>query len=71
MTGHPHTRNVKRDDPVTRYQHYAQVWKEQKAPGEKDHRNVRRNVRQHMTHHDSLPKVTNIYRFGINFVKIN
>lgn len=57
MSDHPHTRNVQRDDPVTRYQRYSQLWKEQQAPGEKDHRNLRWNVRGHMTQFDNVHKV--------------
>ncbi|KAH3858981.1 centriolar and ciliogenesis-associated protein HYLS1-like [Dreissena polymorpha] len=49
---HPHTKNIKKSDPVARYQHFRQSWDVQKAPGEKNHKNLRWNVREQMLAQD-------------------
>ena len=54
MTTHPHTKNVKKHDPVSRYQQYKDNWTSQRAPGEKHHSGLRWNVREQMLHHDQV-----------------
>lgn len=49
---HPHTRNIKKSDPVARYQQFKQSWDVQRAPGEKNHKNLRWNVREQMLAQD-------------------
>ncbi|KAL4238656.1 cilium assembly [Mactra antiquata] len=49
---HPHTRNVKKNDPVNRYQQFRQSWQAQRAPGEKNHKNLRWNIREQMLSQD-------------------
>ncbi|XP_053402266.1 centriolar and ciliogenesis-associated protein HYSL1-like isoform X2 [Mercenaria mercenaria] len=49
---HPHTRNIKKSDPVARYQQFRQSWQVQRAPGEKNHKNLRWNVREQMLAQD-------------------
>ena len=59
MTSNPHTRNIKKSDPVSRYQQYRQSWTAQRAPGEKSHKSLRWHVREHMLYHDEVvEKVT-------------
>ena len=59
---HPHTRNIKKSDPVARYQQFQQSWQVQKAPGEKNHKNLRWNVREQMLAQDIVyEKVCKIY----------
>ena len=54
MTGAPHTKNIRKSDPVSRYQQYQEQWRQQKAPGEKKHKNLRWGVREHMLHKDEV-----------------
>lgn len=49
---HPHTRNIKKSDPVARYQQFRQSWNVQRAPGEKNHKNLQWNVREMMLAQD-------------------
>jgi len=49
---HPHTRNIRKTDPVARFQQFQQSWAAQKAPGEKNHKNLRWNVREQMLAQD-------------------
>lgn len=53
---HPHTKNIKRSDPVSRHQQFKQAWQKQKAPGEKQHKGLRWNVREMMLYHDEVVK---------------
>ncbi|XP_071510700.1 centriolar and ciliogenesis-associated protein HYLS1-like [Diadema antillarum] len=50
----------KKTDPVTRHQMYRAQWSSQKAPGEKKHKELRWNVREHMMHKDEVvqPRLT-------------
>ena len=59
MSDHPHTRNIKKVDNVTRYHQYKELWDAQKAPGEKAHKNLRWSVKENMLYHDEVVKVTN------------
>ncbi len=54
MTAHPHTKNIRKNDPVDRYQQYKQSWTAQRAPGEKTHKHLRWSVREHMLYHDEV-----------------
>lgn len=45
---HPHIKNIKKCDPVNRYQQFRESWDAQKAPGEKNHKDLRWNVRELM-----------------------
>lgn len=49
---HPHTKNIRKSDPVARYQEFRKSWDLQKAPGEKNHKNLRWNVREQMLAQD-------------------
>lgn len=48
MEEHPHTKNLRRMDPVNRYHEMKQAWSLQKAPGEKLHKRLRWNIREQM-----------------------
>lgn len=72
---HPHTRNVRKSDPVARYQQFRQSWTHQRAPGEKKHNQLRWNIREQMLAQDQVVKKVSsddfnvyiiIYRFLIN-----
>jgi len=54
MSGHPNTHRVRKTDPVSQFQKYSRNWKEQSAPGEKNHQNLRWNVREQMQYHDEV-----------------
>lgn len=49
---HPHTKNLRKSDPVARYQEFRKSWEQQRAPGEKNHKNLRWNVREQMLAQD-------------------
>ncbi|KAK7103740.1 centriolar and ciliogenesis-associated protein HYSL1-like isoform X2 [Littorina saxatilis] len=48
MTDHPHTKNLRRADPVKRHKQIQQIWATQQAPGEKLRKGLRWNVKQQM-----------------------
>lgn len=54
MSTEPHKQNIRKSDPVARYQLYRTSWQSHRAPGEKQHKNLRWNVREHMLHHDEV-----------------
>ena len=54
MLANPHTRNIRKCDPVSRYQQYSQCWNSQKAPGEKKHNSLRWHVREQMLYQDEV-----------------
>ncbi|XP_074662609.1 uncharacterized protein LOC141915103 [Tubulanus polymorphus] len=58
MIDHPHTRNLKRCDPVNRGNQYREAWDSQRAPGEKQHKSLRWNIRENMLYHDTVVKKT-------------
>ena len=60
MTSQPHTKNIKKTDPVSKYQQYRESWQSQRAPGEKKHKALRWHVREHMLYHDEVVKKVNI-----------
>ena len=45
---HPHTKNLRRADPVARFHQMRQCWALQQAPGENDRKGLRWNVREQM-----------------------
>ncbi|XP_061191918.1 centriolar and ciliogenesis-associated protein HYSL1-like [Saccostrea echinata] len=51
---HPHTRNIRKSDPVARYQQFRQSWSQQRAPGEKKHNQLRWNIREQMLAQDQV-----------------
>ncbi|KAL3873367.1 hypothetical protein ACJMK2_036497 [Sinanodonta woodiana] len=51
---HPHTKNLRKSDPVARYQQFRQSWMQQLAPGEKFHKQLRWNVREQMLAQDMV-----------------
>ena len=54
MARDPHTRHIRKMDPVARFQKYRQSWQCQNAPGENSHKNLRWNVRAQMLYHDPV-----------------
>ncbi|XP_041351378.1 hydrolethalus syndrome protein 1 homolog [Gigantopelta aegis] len=53
---HPHIRNLRKCDPVARFQQFQQVWQTHKTPGEKDHKDLRWNIRAQMLTQDTFEK---------------
>ncbi|XP_072436627.1 centriolar and ciliogenesis-associated protein HYLS1 [Chiloscyllium punctatum] len=51
---HPHTRNIKKSDPVAKYFEYKQNWETFKAPGEKDRKELRWGIREQMLYNHQL-----------------
>lgn len=49
-----HTKPVRKSDPVARYQQFRRSWSQQRAPGEKTHKNLRWNVREQMLSQDQV-----------------
>lgn len=49
-----HTKQLRKSDPVARYQQFRQSWSHQRAPGEKKHNNLRWNVREQMLSQDQV-----------------
>uniref|UniRef100_A0A4W5PE71 HYLS1 centriolar and ciliogenesis associated n=1 Tax=Hucho hucho TaxID=62062 RepID=A0A4W5PE71_9TELE len=47
---HPHTRNLKKTDPVAKYFQYKQDWEMFKAPGEKDRKALHWEIREQLTY---------------------
>ncbi|XP_018581637.1 hydrolethalus syndrome protein 1 [Scleropages formosus] len=55
---HPHSKNWKKTDPVTRYFQYRQHWDMFKVPGENKWMELRREIREQMTYSSQpLPNV--------------
>ena len=68
---HPHTRNIRKSDPVARYQQFRQSWTQQRAPGEKKHNQLRWNVREQMLAHDQvIEKVSFIIRIIVSDISL-
>lgn len=47
---HPHTRNLRKMDPVARYLQYKQEWDMFKVPGEKDRRALHWEIRERLAY---------------------
>lgn len=59
---HPHTRNLKKTDPVAKYFQYKQDWDSFKPPGEKNRKELRWYIREQMFYqHHPPPKPQRIY----------
>ncbi|XP_077575225.1 uncharacterized protein hyls1 isoform X2 [Stigmatopora nigra] len=54
-------RNIKKMDPVTRYFQYKQLWDEFKLPGERDHRELRWEIRERLAYQPIAPKARRTY----------
>ncbi|XP_066552529.1 high mobility group nucleosome-binding domain-containing protein 5 isoform X2 [Amia ocellicauda] len=55
---HPHTRNLKKTDPVSKYFQYKQDWENFKAPGERERKGLRWGIREQMLYKSQLPPVS-------------
>ncbi|KAK3093782.1 hypothetical protein FSP39_020139 [Pinctada imbricata] len=51
---HPHTKHLRKSDPVARFQQFRQSWSMQKVPGEKNHKQLRWNIREQMLSQDQV-----------------
>ncbi|CAK8692697.1 uncharacterized protein LOC143462886 [Clavelina lepadiformis] len=61
-TSHPHTRNIKKTDPVNRFHQYRDFWNVVKAPGEKSHKSLRWEVKAQMMYKEEpAPKPQRVY----------
>ena len=56
ITANPHTKNIKKTDPVNRLQMYQQSWNKHKRPEEKSHKCLRWNIREQMLYHNEVTK---------------
>ncbi|XP_077461210.1 uncharacterized protein hyls1 isoform X3 [Stigmatopora argus] len=54
-------RTIKKMDPVTRYFQYKQLWDEFKLPGERDHRELRWEIRERLAYQPIAPKARRTY----------
>ncbi|XP_019856698.1 PREDICTED: uncharacterized protein LOC105314092 isoform X2 [Amphimedon queenslandica] len=52
---HPHTRGIRKNDPVQRYHEFRQMWESQKPPGEKKRNSLRWHIKEQMLCQDVLP----------------
>lgn len=62
---HPHSRNIRKSDPVARYQQFRQSWTHQRAPGEKKHNQLRWNIREQMLAQDQVVEKVSSDDFNI------
>ncbi|EDV24077.1 Hydrolethalus syndrome protein 1-like protein [Trichoplax sp. H2] len=53
---HPHTRNLKKTDPVATYHRYANEWRSRGVPGEKNHKVLRWQIREQLIQQYDPPK---------------
>lgn len=53
---HPHTKNLMKCDPVSRFHQFNKEWQRGKVPGESGHSNLRWNVRERMLHCEVFEK---------------
>lgn len=53
---HPHTKRVRKCDPVNRYHQFRSEWQNTKLPGESKHSSVRWQVREQMLSYESYEK---------------
>lgn len=56
LMDHPHTRNLKKTDPVAKYFQYKQEWDAFKAPGEKDRRALHWAIREQLMYQPPPPR---------------
>uniref|UniRef100_H2Z5A3 Centriolar and ciliogenesis-associated protein HYLS1 C-terminal domain-containing protein n=1 Tax=Ciona savignyi TaxID=51511 RepID=H2Z5A3_CIOSA len=61
-TSNPHTRNLKKVDPVNKYHQYKELWSNVKAPGEKSHKALRWEVKAQMMYKEEpAPRPQRVY----------
>lgn len=58
---HPHTRNLKKTDPVTKYFEYKQHWEAFKSRGEKDRKNLQWEIREQLQYQPPPPRPRRAY----------
>ncbi|KAG7327710.1 hypothetical protein KOW79_009316 [Hemibagrus wyckioides] len=58
---HPHTRNLKKTDPVAKYFQYKQDWEMFKPPGEKRRNELHWAIREQLTYQPPPPKPQRTY----------
>ncbi|XP_062869029.1 centriolar and ciliogenesis-associated protein HYSL1 [Trichomycterus rosablanca] len=58
---HPHTRNLKKMDPVARYFQYKQTWEMFKPPGEKSRKELHWAIREQLMYQPPPPKPQRVY----------
>ncbi|XP_045073229.1 hydrolethalus syndrome protein 1 homolog [Coregonus clupeaformis] len=58
---HPHTKNLKKTDPVAKYFQYKQDWEMFKAPGEKDRKALHWEIREQLAYKPQPPKPQRIF----------
>ncbi|XP_045074809.1 DNA ligase 1 isoform X1 [Coregonus clupeaformis] len=58
---HPHTKNLKKTDPVAKYFQYKQDWEMFKAPGEKDRKALHWEIREQLTYKPQPPKPQRVF----------
>lgn len=58
---HPHTRNLKKTDPVAKYFQYKQDWEMFKAPGEKDRKALHWEIREQLAYQPLPPKPRRVF----------
>ncbi|KAG7274981.1 hypothetical protein CRUP_001074 [Coryphaenoides rupestris] len=58
---HPHTRNLKKTDPVARYFQYKQEWDMFKVPGEKDRRALHWEIRERLAYQPPPVRPRRVY----------
>ncbi|KAI4900588.1 hypothetical protein NFI96_017273 [Prochilodus magdalenae] len=58
---HPHTRNLKKTDPVAKYFQYKQTWEMFKPPGEKSRKELHWAIREQLMYQPPPPKPQRTY----------
>ncbi|XP_026874151.2 uncharacterized protein si:dkey-23f9.4 isoform X2 [Electrophorus electricus] len=58
---HPHTRNLKKNDPVAKYFQYKQDWELFKAPGERSRKELHWAIREQLMYQPPPPKPQRTY----------
>ncbi|KAL1005980.1 hypothetical protein UPYG_G00066400 [Umbra pygmaea] len=61
MMDHPHTRNLKKTDPVAKYLQYKQDWEMFKVPGERDRKALHWEIREQLAYQPPPPKPQRIF----------
>ncbi|KAK2869049.1 hypothetical protein Q7C36_000920 [Tachysurus vachellii] len=61
LMDHPHTRNLKKTDPVAKYFQYKQDWEMFKAPGEKRRNELHWAIREQLSYQPPPPKPQRTY----------
>uniref|UniRef100_A0A8C7U7D6 HYLS1 centriolar and ciliogenesis associated n=1 Tax=Oncorhynchus mykiss TaxID=8022 RepID=A0A8C7U7D6_ONCMY len=61
LMDHPHTRSLKKTDPVAKYFQYKQDWEMFKAPGEKDRKALHWEIREQLAYQPLPPKPRRVF----------